>query len=177
LVNYGQFGKCMDVSQYDWTRYRFWLWQCKQAPTAAGVSWNQKWDLPALVTGTTGTSGYIFNRPPALNGLPACLHSTLTNATDGYVTLVQCPNAAASGALKWTLYGDTGTYATSFTIVDSAGYCLAPVPAGLPNSLDTASGPGVSPLITLTCDGSTLQKWNANPNQLQPGPLSQFAEK
>lgn len=177
LVNYGQFGKCLDVAEYNWQRYLFWLWQCKQAPTAAGVNWNQKWELPTIVAGQTGTTGYIMNRPQALNGSPACLHSTLTNATTGYVTLVQCPSAAASGALGWTVYGDTGVYATSFTIVDSAGHCLAPVPAGLPNSLVYNSGPGVSPLITLTCDGSTLQKWNANPNKLLPGPVSLFTEK
>jgi hypothetical protein len=177
LVNYGQFGRCLDVAQYNWQRNLFWLWQCKQAPTAAGVSWNQKWELPTIVAGPSGNSGYIFNRPPALSGSPACLHSTLSNATTGYVTLVQCPNGAATGALKWTVYGDTGVYATSFTIVDSAGYCLAPVPAGLSNSLVYDSGPGVSPLITLSCDGSTLQKWNADPNKLLPGPLSLFTEK
>ena len=177
LVNYGQFGKCLDVAEYNWQRYLFWLWQCKQAPTAAGVNWNQKWELPTIVAGPTGTTGYIMNRPQALNGSPACLHSTLSNSTAGYVTLVQCPSGAASSALKWTVYGDTGLYATSYTIVDSAGYCLAPVPAGLPNSLVYDSGPGVSPVITLTCDGSTLQKWNANPNKLLPGPLSLFTEK
>jgi hypothetical protein len=177
LVNYGQFGKCLDVAQYNWQRYLFWLWQCKQAPTAAGVNWNQKWELPTIVAGPTGTSGYIMNRPQALSGSSACLRSTLSNATISYVTLVQCPSGAASGALKWTVYGDTGVYANSFTIVDSAGYCLAPVPAGLPNSLVYDSGPGVSPAITQTCDGSTLQKWNADPNKLLPGPLSHFTEK
>jgi len=177
LVNYGQFGKCLDVAEYNWQRYLFWLWQCKQAPTAAGVNWNQKWELPTTAAGPTGSSGYIMNRPQALNGSPACLRSTLTNATTSYVTLVQCPAGTASGALKWTVNGDTGVYATSFTIMDSAGYCLAPVPAGLPNSLVYDSGPGVSPVITQTCDGSTLQKWNANPNKLLPGPLSQFTEK
>lgn len=177
LVNYGQFGKCLDVAEYNWQRYLFWLWQCKQAPTAAGVNWNQKWEPPTVVAGPTGTTGYIMNRPQALNGSPACLRSALSNAATSYVTLQQCPSGSAGGALKWTMYGDTGVYATSFTIVDSAGYCLAPVPAGLPNSLVYDSGPGVSPVITQTCDGSTLQKWNADPNKLLPGPLSRFTEK
>jgi Ricin-type beta-trefoil lectin domain len=174
LVNYGQFGKCLDVAEYNWQNYRFWLWQCKQAPTAAGVNWNQKWGLPTIVAGPTGTSGYIMNRPPALNGSPACLHSTSSTATTSYVTLVQCPLGPASGSLQWTVYGDTGLYATSFTIVDSAGHCLAPVPASLPNSGAYDNG---TPVITQTCDGSTVQKWNANPNKLLPGPLAQFTEK
>src|ERR1044072_2695729 len=46
-----------------------------------GVNWNQKWGLPTIVAGPTGTSGYIMNRPAALKGSPACLHSTLNNAT------------------------------------------------------------------------------------------------
>jgi hypothetical protein len=177
LVNYGQFGKCLDVAEYNWQRYLFWLWQCKQAPTAAGVSWNQKWELPTIVPGSTGTSGYIISRPPALNGGPACLRSTLSNATTSYVTLVQCPQGTASGVLKWTVYGNTGVYATSYTIVDAAGNCLAPVPEGLPNSTVNNSGPDVSPAITVTCSGSTREKWNASPNDLLPGPLSLFDEK
>jgi hypothetical protein len=177
LVNYGEFGRCLDVAEYNWQRYLFWLWQCKQAPTIAGVNWNQKWEVPAMVAGSSGTSGYIFNRPPALTGLPACLQSTMTSSSSAYVTLVQCPTTAASGALKWTVYGNTGIYATSYTIVDSAGNCLTPVPPGLPNSLVYDSGPGVSPAVTMACDGSTLQKWDANPDTLLPSPLSLFNEK
>jgi hypothetical protein len=177
LVNYGEFGKCLDVAEFNWQRYLFWLWQCKQAPTSAGVSWNQKWELPTTVAGPTGMSGYILSRPPALNGAPACLKSTLTTASTSYVTLVQCPNASATGALKWTVYGNTGTYATSYTIVDAAGDCLAPVPEGLPNSTVSDDGPAVSPAITVACSGSVREKWNASPDGLLPGPLSLFTEK
>jgi hypothetical protein len=101
----------------------------------------------------------------------------MTNVSTSYVTLVACPNGPASGSLKWTVYGNTGVYATSYTIVDTAGNCLAPVPEGLPNSTVNDSGPDVSPAITVACSGSPREKWNADPDVLKPGPLSRFAER
>jgi len=176
LVNYAQFGRCLDVAQFNWQRAFFWIWPCKQAPSAAGVSWNQKWTLPAVVSGTTGTSGFIVNNPPSVS-FPTCLRSKLTTVRWSYVTLQQCPAAPATGAFKWTVFGDTGTYATSFTIVDSAGNCLAAAEPSLPGGTVTMYGHDVSPAVTVPCSGSTLEKWNADPNVLKASPLTLVTER
>lgn len=175
VVNYGQFGRCLDVAEYNWQRVFFWIWPCKQAPSAAGLSWNQKWTLPAAVPGTTGTAGFIVNNPPSI-AFPACLHSTLHNAQGSYVTLEQCPSAPATGAFKWTAFGDTGTYATSYTIVDDAGNCLAAADPTKPGGTISIYGHDVSPAVTVACSGSTLEKWNADPNVLMASPLTMVAE-
>jgi hypothetical protein len=176
VVNYGQFGRCLDVAEYDWQRVFFWIWPCKQAPSVAGVSWNQKWILPAVVAGNSGTAGFIINYPPSIS-YPACLHSKLSNAQWSYVTLEQCPSAPAIGAFKWTVYGDTGVYATSYTIVDDAGNCLAAADPTQPGGDISIYGHDVSPAVTVACSGSTLQKWNGDPNVLDASPLTMVAER
>jgi hypothetical protein len=176
LVNYAQFGRCLDVAEYNWQRSFFWIWPCKQAPSVAGVSWNQKCTLPAVVAGTAGTSGFIVNNVPWLS-FPTCLRSKLTTVRWSYVTLEQCPAAPATGAFKWTVFGDTGTYATSYTIADGAGNCLAAADPSLPGGTVTMYGHDVSPAVTVPCSGSTLEKWNADPNVLKPSPLSLVTER
>jgi hypothetical protein len=176
VVNYAQFGRCLDVAEYNWQRAFFWIWPCKQAPTAAGVSWNQKWTLPAVVAGTTGTTGFIVNNPSGVS-FPTCLRSKLTTVQWSYVTLAQCPAAPATGAFKWTVFGDTGTYATSYTIVDGAGNCLAAAEPSLPGGTISIYGHKVSPAVTVACSGSTLEKWNADPNVLKPSPLTLVTER
>ena len=176
LVSYGQFGRCLDVAEYNWQRTFFWIWPCKQAPSVAGVSWNQKWIIPAAAAGTSGTAGFIINYPPSVS-YPVCLRSTLSNVQWSYVTLAQCPSAPATGAFKWTVFGDTGTYATSYTIVDAAGNCLAAADPTLPGGDVSAYGHDVSPAVTVACSGSTLEKWNGDPNVLKASPLSMVAER
>lgn len=176
VVNYAQFGRCLDVAEYNWQRVFFWIWPCKQAPSVAGVSWNQKWELPAVVDGTAGTSGYIVNNPPSIS-FKACLRSKLSTAQWSYVTLEQCPVGAASGAFKWTVYGNTKIYATSYTIVDNAGNCLAAADPAKPGGNISIYGHDVSPAVTVACSGSTMEKWNADPNVLQASPLTKVAER
>jgi hypothetical protein len=186
LVNYNQFGRCFDVPDYTWNNAYMWIWPCKQAPTTAGLTWNQKWDLP-----DSGTSDYMINHPctpvatstgstckstpPAGNN--ACLKSTLTTGTASFVTLAACPTGTASGAFKWTAYGDTGIYKTSYTIVDSAGNCLTASDYTTSAGQLIKYGHTVGRGITLPCDGGTLQKWNAEPDALKPSPLTLVTEQ
>jgi hypothetical protein len=176
LVNYAEFGRCLDVAEYNWQRNFFWIWPCKQAPTPAGVSWNQKWTLPTIVSGPPGSTGFVVNNPTTVS-YPTCLQSPLSDAVNSYVTLVKCPSGTATGALKWTVHGDTGVYATSYTIVDSAGNCLAAKDPAIPGGTVYAYGHNVSPAVTVTCSGSTLEKWNADPNVLRASPLTLVTER
>jgi hypothetical protein len=76
--------------------------------------------------------------------------------------------------LKWTVYGKTSSYATSYEITDNSGYCLQPTdPTATPTDFFNAD---ISKSIVAKCNGSTLQKWNAPPNVLAASPLTNVGE-
>ena len=43
LVNFNQFGRCLDVTNQDVTSAYLIAWPCKQAPDPTNVAWNQRW--------------------------------------------------------------------------------------------------------------------------------------
>jgi hypothetical protein len=172
LVNFNQFGRCMDVTEFN-VNYGYLIdWPCKQAPNPTAVGWNQRWTLPAL-SGLTTASGRITTS----NGSTLyCLTSPLSTGGAQYVQVQTCP-ANTTTSTTWTVTGDTGIYATSYIVRDSAGYCLSPTnPNASPPDL-YPNGLTISKIIVATCDGSTLQKWNAPPNLLIPSPLKDVNEK
>jgi hypothetical protein len=94
-----------------------------------------------------------------------CLTSPLT--TTGYVRVTKpCPSSVASAGSQfvWTVYqtqdvsGNDLPYAQKYTIVDSQGHCLSPGP-----NTDLLNGQYYK-IYTSVCDGTTSQKWNANPS-------------
>ena len=174
LVNYAQFGRCLDVTETDWT-YRYMIvWPCKQVPDATKVLWNQKWITP-VPTGATGATGTI-NTKPSSTAFNACLKSPLSPATGLFVVLVQCPAGAPTNDLKWTVYGNTGVYATSYTILDGSGNCLSAADPEAPGTELFPKGNVISTVVVRPCDGSTLQKWNAVPDVLKATPLKNIRE-
>jgi hypothetical protein len=172
VVNYNQFGRCLDVTEQNVAFAYMIVWPCKQAPNPANVSWNQKWALPAL-GGAQSATGKITTNPGTLY----CLRSPGSVNPGQYVTTVACPGPSTPANASWTVYGNTGNYATSYRIQDSFGYCLSAtnpdaVPADLyPNGLRT------SKVVVATCDGSTMQKWNAPANLMRSQALKDVAEK
>jgi hypothetical protein len=156
LVNFEQFGRCLDVTLWDPHHAFLIAWPCKQAPNPTDVTWNERWTLPA--DGVTGRVTVTYDN----KGTPElyCLTSPAGSGTGAYVTLTLCP-ASLPATMKWTVARDTTTYATSYRIQDSDGDCVAPDPADLYT-------PGVSKVITDDCSASTLQKWNAPPSLLEP---------
>ena len=167
IVNFNQFGRCIDVTEQNPDKGYLIDWPCKQAPNAANVAWNQKFTLP-----TAGSSGRITTTKSTTT---YCLQSPASIAAGKYVQTIKCPNTGTPTNMTWTVYGDTGAYLTSYRIVDGFGYCLAPTdPAVDPY---TGGGVAISKLVVATCSGSTAQKWNAPPNILQAVPLKDLAEK
>lgn len=165
LVNYGQFGRCLDVTEHNVNFKYLIVWPCKQAPDPSRVSWNQKWAVSA--------AGLISTKPSTTK----CLKSPLSTAPGQFVTLVDC-SAATGAATKWTVHGLTAQYATSYTIVDAGGNCLAATdPAASPAREMYPKGAKISPVIVVACTGSTLEKWNADPDTLKASPLRDIAEK
>ncbi len=176
LVNFNQFGRCLDVPNQNisyvdpnGTSYLI-IWPCKQAPVATNVAWNQRWALPGagIVNGANGSISTNY----ANAGTLYCLQSPLSTASGKYVFEEVCPKTLDS-SVKWTVYRDTGSYSTSYVIKDSSGYCLQPTD---PTVDYFPQGNGISKSIVAVCNGSTLQKWNAPANLLSPTPLKDIGE-
>ena len=175
LVNFREFGRCLEVTNLSWGYSYMIVGPCEQTPDPAQVTWDQKWVTPAVVDGATGATGSISTKP-SYESFSVCLTSPLSTAGGQYVTLTQCP-AGALPTTSWTMYGDTGVYQTSYTIVDDIGNCLA---ATDPNAATPDLHPGalkISKLVVVTCSGSTLEKWNASPRILQATPLKDILER
>ncbi len=168
VVNYDQFGRCLDVTNLDPNSTFLISWPCKQSPDPTKLDWNQLWNLPSFPAGAVQSSpGHITT---TTNNTTYCLLSPLSTASGTYVVVKPC-SGATTAAYNWTVYGDTGRYATSYVIKDSAGNCMAPSPTDM---WDNGSYQ-TSKIIMAACDGSDLQKWNA-PAQ-DPHPLGNIGER
>jgi hypothetical protein len=162
-VNFSQFGRCLDVTEQNINYAYLIAWPCKQAPDPTLVTWNQKWALPAIAATATSATGRITTKPSSLY----CLQSPGSTAAGQYVTPVLCPAPDATPQSQlWTVYGDTGVYATSYRIQDSSGFCLT----------TTDPRAAIPDLYPKGQHGSTAQKWNAPPNILQSLPLKDVTE-
>lgn len=157
LVNYLQFGRCLDVTSQDVNAAVLIAFSCKQNPKPGQVSWNQTFAYDT-------TTGWLST---TTNGIRYCLFSPRTEA--GLVRLARCdlaaggPNPSTTAAqLVWRAPGTTAAvpYGERYTFVDSstdAKRCLSVV--------DGPGAPGSRAVIGVaTCDGSTAEKWNAQPN-------------
>jgi hypothetical protein len=174
LVNFDQFSRCLDVTEQNVAHSYLIAWPCKQAPDPARVTWNQKWTLPAVVTGATSGTGPITTSSPSG---PRCLQSPGSTAPGQYVTVAPCPGGSTPPAMTWTVETDTGTYATSYRITDGYGYCLSPTdPAATPPDL-YPNGQQISKIVVAGCGGSGLQKWNAPPHIRRALPLKDIGEQ
>lgn len=158
LVNYQQFGRCLDVTNQTVSSSFLIAYSCKQNPSPSQVSWNQKWAFNSKGQWVTYQNG--------AGSSPYCLSSPETEG--GYVTLVACP-PTTTPATTWTtnLTRSTTTgaelaYRDKFTVVSKAGLCLSLAP-----STDLLNGQYYKATVN-GCDGSTRQKWNALPDTQKP---------
>ncbi len=183
LVNFKQFGRCVDVTNFD-TTLDLIVWPCKQAPNPVNVAWNQKFSVP-VAPGETGTiQGLITTYDNTKTNKTYCLTTFKPGDTRHFVLMKACPTVLdtqeARNAVQWRVSYQESTYGTSYVIRDTYGRCLSPtnlddpkLPAG-----DIFKGSTVvSKLTTAVCDGSKLQKWNAPANIEDPTPLKNIGEK
>jgi hypothetical protein len=151
IVNFKQFGKCMDQAFELWDQKIF---PCKQGPDPKVRDWNQIWFLPAA-----GQSGTISHDRPGMGRF--CLQAPPLTSVPPTTNVVECPAVGpVPQNLVWRSRGaDTPTYDERYRLEGTgpwAGYCLQPmpeVPAGV-----QGSRLGIKP-----CSGDHLQKWNATP--------------
>ena len=178
IVNYLEFGRCMDDTGQDTGAAHMISYPCKQDPTSGGLNlfWNQRFYYNEPATGVQSTSPQAIilnsNATPRLTGtplssLPASSQYCLitpgfpgTKATSGQlVKLQQCNTASTYN--EWTrVYTIPQNYGGSylFTTTTSTGtlLCLEVNQA----ITDT----GWSELDVAPCLASNLgQKWNAPP--------------
>ena len=173
LVDFKQFGRCLDVTNQSMTSTYMIVWFCKQVPDG-NVTWNQKWTLPVATTDPANPlTGRI--RTAGSDNKGYCLNSPLSTAANLYVTVTQCNSAAVpTDAQKWVMFGGTGDYASSYRIVDFGGRCLTPTDLTV-TSPDTHTD-GTSKAKVAVCDSSELQKWNAPANLNDPLVLTDTKE-
>ncbi len=170
LVNYAQFSRCLDLTDHDVNKTYMIAWFCKQSPDGI-VDYNQRWTQPSPVAPAISATGNIA---VTRNGVDYCLRSPLSPAPKIYTTVTPCAGNLNSPATQWTVWHNTGSYATSYRITDSAGYCLmATDQNAVPKD---AHGDGTSKVKVAECTSSELQKWNAPPNIDRPTPLTDLQE-
>jgi hypothetical protein len=160
LVNYQQFGRCLDITGKSVASTKNIAYPCKQNPFPGGVAWNQKWTFTAAAAGAPGTLSTLDTDS---NNAQYCLTSPRTEG--GYVILTACSvlGAAAPAAELWTQPGNTQTtpYAQRYTFVDSSTDAQRCLGISAPPSGDNSQWYYIT---VTTCNGSTAQKWNGDPN-------------
>jgi hypothetical protein len=176
LVNFQQFGRCLDVSGDDVNAGFLVIWPCKQKPGGA-IQWNQVWHLPAIAAGATSGTGRIWLHNGRDN-LDYCLTSPGSTAARQYVTVRLCPSGTVGPEMTWTRYAATGVFGTAYRIESAylapsgQTWCLTGT-----DSTDFWQNHGdISKAVLAPCGGSTLQKWNASPTVLQAA-LTNVTEK
>ena len=184
LVNFEQFGRCMDIPGGHVSDGFLIAWPCKQAPDGSYVGWNQVWFQPALSynTATCGAQatpcgkGTITVVAPAGKASPVgtyCLQSPGSTAPGLYVNAIDmCPGGAPPAKMTWTVYGETHDPDTRYHIMDYRGFCLAPSTTNL-----YGTGTNVGKIVMVPCAESPLQMWNAPANAGDPLPLKDVSEQ
>jgi hypothetical protein len=178
LVNFKQFGRCVDVTNFD-TKLPLIVWPCKQAPTPSGVAWNQRFSVPLAPDRKGTVSGPITTYDNTKTFKTYCLTTFDPHGAPHFVLMRQCPTGEDPN-VTWEVSYQAATYGASYVIKDRHGRCLSPTDLD-----DPALPPGdrfhgstiVSKLTTAVCNESKLQKWNAPPNTGDPSPLMNIGEK
>lgn len=174
LVNYDQFGRCIDVSQKNVNAGFLIDWPCKQSPGA--LQWNQIWTIPIVPTGNlTGVTGTISTNAPTGQH---CMVSPGSGAVGQHVTVAPC-QAGPPAAMTWRRYEESDTYAKAYRITDYWNQCLIPKdPNAVPDDTYTGSGgTRISKITVAACTGAAAEKWNAPANIEDPSPLQNITEK
>jgi Tfp pilus assembly protein PilX len=183
LVNFSEFGRCLDVTGQNQNADHLIDYPCKQAPNSCKLTWNQVWSFSTDDTyGSAGDgndygefiSDYAGGRHACDSpGTNYCLTAPATSSGSNYITITPCGTTPTSYQL-WDATGLQATYANSYLLVNKAtGLCMAADPSiqptfGSSTIVDTScAGTGV-PSASSTKD-SLLLKWNAPPYSPAPG--------
>lgn len=175
VVNYQQFGRCLDVTNASIT-YAFMIaYPCKQDPSGNGAfDWNHKWFYNEVADGQASVATQI----KVNNGSEYCLITTSSNTNVGnnptgsfmaprFVTSSNNADCSSNNT-RWTRYGYSTDPNVAYTIQDRNGRCLA-------TSQNSARYNQWSIIIVTTCNGNESQKWNVDPDPVGAA-LGDFVE-
>jgi Tfp pilus assembly protein PilX len=173
IVNYKEFGRCLDVTGARIGDPFMIAYPCKQDPSGTGnpagtgkLDWNHKWWYTE--TSTTASNQQIFvytSYDGSGNGVSStrrCLETP--TGSSKYPTFKPCTAGLADPAKNeqsWTRVYEAADYGSSYLIKDINGRCLTANSADL---YDDASGNKWSKITVGTCTVNENQKWNAPPN-------------
>jgi hypothetical protein len=174
IVNFLEFGRCMDVTNENVTMPYMIVYPCKQDPSGGSkLKWNHKW----YYTEPGGTVGSLAGQWISVNnggssgtaGAKYCLTSPALATSPANVTMQVCSGSAASPAAnqRWVRNALMSTYADSWTFTDQYGRCIS-----LGDKMPSTSW---STMVMATCTGGPEQKWNA-PAKGQAASLDDFRE-
>jgi hypothetical protein len=170
LVNFEEFGDCLDVTNASVNSNFLIDYMCKQFPDTTDYPvWNQRWCFQQTSTNSSNIPVGVLFTPDGQTSCsspssPYCLQSPLTQASSSstaWVTVTSCNLSASSQAsnLLWAEWGTNGGMDHEYTWTDSDGYCLE---ANTSNQqYPSGNGDEFSTIQVDTCDGSYEQKWNA----------------
>ena len=163
IVNFLEFGRCMDVTNEQVSSTFMISYPCKQDPSGGSLlAWNHKWYYaePTPRVGSTTTTLSVNN------GSVYCLTTSDLATSPAYPTMTPCNTGSPTANQTWTRTAQADTYANSWTFKDRYGRCI---------SLGDKYNGSWSKLLMATCSGGPEQKWNAPPTA-QKATLDNFKE-
>lgn len=188
LVNFDEFGRCLDVTGESVSATYLIDYMCKQFPdTTDYPAWNQRWCFDQVSTNngnpegtlwvpyttgqdtTTCSAGesqtvYCLTSPLEVGGP---YNDTTNTGNTEYVTVTSCNPASiqqngfqtSQKDLEWTEWGVNGGSTYDYTWTDANTDCLEANPA----NQREPSADYFSTIQVVACNGSSQQKWNAPP--------------
>lgn len=173
IVNYLEFGRCMDVTNGAIGSSYMIVYPCKQDPSTAGgkLNWNHKWYYTEGTKAAPTTAGQQIS--VMVNNSTSdtyCLSVPAPGAGSTYATFVKPCNASDAKQTFTRTFEVLGNYADSYTFEDSWGRCLSLGPKAQPSG-----SVKWSTIVAAACTGGSEQKWNAPPG-LQDAAVSDTRE-
>ncbi|NAZ74895.1 hypothetical protein GTQ99_05575 [Kineococcus sp. T13] len=157
IVNYFEFGRCMDVTNEDINYSLMIIYPCKQDPSGGSkLKWNHKWRYTENITAKQSIYVEQYDDPAKR----FCLTAAAASVADADANLVfrTCDGRAEQ---KFTRYYKMPDYADSYTFVDFSGRCLSVGPKW--------NNGNFSRMVSAACNGGSAQKWNAPQLISDPG--------
>jgi hypothetical protein len=161
IVNFFEFGRCMDVTNEHVTEAYMIVYPCKQDPSGGSkLKWNHKWKYSEPTNKKGSLSGQQIvvknGNTDTKYGVPNADYCLTTTAKDApvtaYVTMTQCDGSNPDQ--KWTRNAEMATYAESWLFKDRWNRCIT-----LGDKYDSKW----SKMVVAPCNGLSEQKWNAPP--------------
>jgi hypothetical protein len=154
-VNFGEFGRCLDITYQNVNMNFLIAYPCKQAPDSTKVRWNQIWRWQVI----SGDKGRMH---VTTGGKNWCLTAPSSVTPEEFVITQECQ--ADRTDQEWIATGKVpDSPGTSYNLVSVLrGQCMS-ISRSFPPSVPWAK------VVLEPCDGRRVQKWNAPPSAPDAG--------